>query len=202
MQNLETEWFVVLEYLQEPRVVLPGVLGANGDWGVQQGALVLQGILHRWVTRGRVTLKGQSNEICYSHFFHHLNLLGPLTNRLKHFRFWLRFRRVIQIFLILPGVSYPGEPISSGYHTRRVIWLFWFLIKGSVQQNVQPVFFIIQGCLGHWVMGQNIFYFGYDFSEFFEFFFKISPVSQSPQGIIPRGINCQFLNCLHRPLKG
>ena len=96
-------------------------------------------------------------------FCHHSNLPGPLTNRWKHFRFWLRFGRVIKIFLNLPGVSYPGESISPGYHTpasqsprgiipRRVNCLFWILIKGAVQRNFQPVF-LIWGCLGHCVMG-------------------------------------------------
>ena len=50
------------------------------------------------------TLKGQSNEIFdLQFFFHHLNHPGPLTNRLKYFRFWLGFRQIIQI--------------SSGYDT-------------------------------------------------------------------------------------
>ena len=31
-------------------------------------------------------------------FFHHSNLPGSLTNGLKYFRFWSRFRRVVQNF--------------------------------------------------------------------------------------------------------
>ena len=37
-------------------------------------------------------------------FSHNLNQPGPLTNGTKYFRFWLSFRRVIQIFMNLPGV--------------------------------------------------------------------------------------------------
>ena len=42
----------------------------------------------------------QLNQILYlpSVNIYHLNLPGPLTNWLTYFRFWLRFRRVIQIF--------------------------------------------------------------------------------------------------------
>ena len=93
---------------------------------------------------------------------------------------------------------------------QRVIWLFWILIKETVQQNVQPVFFIIQGCLGHWVMGKNIF----NFRRVIQIFLKYLPgVSYRGESVFPkyhtleshswpRGVNCQFLNCLHRPLKG
>ena len=49
-------------------------------------------------------LQGQSSEIFDHHFCHHSNLPGLLTNGLKYFRIWLRFRRVIQIFPNLPGV--------------------------------------------------------------------------------------------------
>ena len=59
-------------------------------------------------------LKKQSNEIFDLKFFHHLNQPGPLTNGLK---FWLSFRRVIRIFMNLPGVWYYAESISLGYHT-------------------------------------------------------------------------------------
>ena len=45
----------------------------------------------------KVVIKRQSNEIFDLHFFHYSNLSGPLTNGLKYFRFWLRFRGVIQI---------------------------------------------------------------------------------------------------------
>ena len=41
--------------------------------------------------------------------FHHSNLSGTLTNGLEYFRFWLRFRRVIQMLVLknwLPRVSY------------------------------------------------------------------------------------------------
>ena len=87
------------------------------------------------------TLKRTVQRDFWPPFFHHLNLPRPLINRLKHFRIWLRFRRVIQIFLkYLPGVSYRGESVFPKYHT---------LESHS------------------W----------------------------------PRGVNCQFLNCLHRPLK-
>ena len=51
-------------------------------------------------------------------------LPGPLTNGLNYFRFWLRFRRVIRIFLgiilcrvNLSAVSYCAESISPQYHT-------------------------------------------------------------------------------------
>ena len=43
------------------------------------------------------SLKGYSNKITSSLF--HSNLPGPLTNGFKYVRFWLRFRRAIQIFL-------------------------------------------------------------------------------------------------------
>ena len=62
-------------------------------------------------------LKGQSNEIFDLQFFYHLNQPGPLTNGLNYFRFWWSFRRVIQIFVNLPGVWYCAESISPGYHT-------------------------------------------------------------------------------------
>ena len=71
-------------------------------------------------------LKVQSHEIFYPHFFHHSNLPGSLTNGLKYFRFWLRFRRVIRIFrgiilcrVNLPAVSYCKESISPQYHTQQ-----------------------------------------------------------------------------------
>ena len=48
--------------------------------------------------------------------FRHSNLPGPLTNRLKYFRFWLRFRNYLN-FWNLPGVWYPSESISLGYRT-------------------------------------------------------------------------------------
>ena len=65
----------------------------------------------------KFTLKGQSNEILEPHFFHNSNQLGPLTNELKYFRFWFRFRRDIHIFKNFPGVCDLGESISPGYHT-------------------------------------------------------------------------------------
>ena len=42
-------------------------------------------------------LKWQSNEI-FDLFFHNSSLPGPLSNGLKYFWFWLRFRRVIRVF--------------------------------------------------------------------------------------------------------
>ena len=48
--------------------------------------------------------------------FRHSNLPGTLTNRLKYFRFWLRFRNYLN-FWNLPGVWYPSESISLGYRT-------------------------------------------------------------------------------------
>ena len=44
-------------------------------------------------------LKGQSNEILDPHFFHNSNQPGSLTNGLKYFRFWFRFRRDIRILV-------------------------------------------------------------------------------------------------------
>ena len=44
-----------------------------------------------------MVLKGQSNEILNLHFFHYSNLSGPLSDGLQYFKFWIRFRRVIQI---------------------------------------------------------------------------------------------------------
>ena len=44
--HLEAEGLVVLEQLQDPRDGLPDVLGAEGDGGVQQAALVLQSVLN------------------------------------------------------------------------------------------------------------------------------------------------------------
>ena len=93
----------------------------------------------------------------------------------------------------------------QGIIPRRVICRFWILIKGTVQRNFQPVFFIIRSCLDHWEMSKNIFDFGYDFAKLFNFFVKISPGYHTPAShsyTWPRGVNCQFLNCLHRPLKG
>ena len=48
----------------------------------------------------------QCNEIFDPIFFilQSSNLPSPLTNGLKYFRFWFRFRRVIRIFLNLQGV--------------------------------------------------------------------------------------------------
>ena len=45
------------------------------------------------------SLKGQSNEIFDLLFFHHFNQPGPLTNGLKYFRIWFRFRRDIRILI-------------------------------------------------------------------------------------------------------
>ena len=45
-------------------------------------------------------LKGQSNEIFDLLFFHHFNQPGPLTNGLKDFRIWFRFRRDIRILIV------------------------------------------------------------------------------------------------------
>ena len=64
-----------------------------------------------------LTLKGQSNDILDPHFFHNSNHPGPLTNELKYFRLWFRFRRDIHIFMNFPGICNPGESISPGYHT-------------------------------------------------------------------------------------
>ena len=52
-----------------------------------------------------VVLKGQSNEIFDLHYFHFSNPSGPLTNGLKCFRFWLKFRGAIAISrgMIPPG---------------------------------------------------------------------------------------------------
>ena len=45
-------------------------------------------------------LKGQSNEILDPNFFFIIRTsMGSLTNRLKYFRFWLRFRRDICILV-------------------------------------------------------------------------------------------------------
>ena len=62
----------------------------------------------------RILFKGIFQRDFRPNFFHHSNLPGPLTNRLKYFQFWFRFRQVNQIFRKnLPTVSY----FSSGYHT-------------------------------------------------------------------------------------
>ena len=61
--------------------------------------------------RSVAALKGQSNKI-----FDPL----PVTNGLKYFRFWLRFRELfkLEFFGISPGYHrYPGKSISLGYHT-------------------------------------------------------------------------------------
>ena len=62
--------------------------------------------------------------------YYHSNQSGPLTNRLKYFRFGLRIcelyefkfenltpRGMIPRRVSLHGVSYPGESVSLGYHT-------------------------------------------------------------------------------------
>ena len=122
----------------------------------------------------------------------------------------------VKTFSILVQISQNYSNFSEsprGIIPQRVIWLFWILIKETVQQNVQPVFFIIQGCLGHWVMGKNIFDFGYEFAQLFKFFLKspcgiipqrvsLPRVSYPGESLMTRGVNFQFLNCLHRPLKG
>ena len=60
----------------------------------------------------------QLNQILYlpSVNIYHLNLPGPLTNWLTYFRFWLRFRRVVQIFrgIILRLSQYPRSLILQG----------------------------------------------------------------------------------------
>ena len=99
-------------------------------------------------------LKGQSNEI-FEPPFHNSKLTGPLTNRLKYFRFWLK---VIQIFLFspqyyttdsqshlsiimprvnLPAVSYYAESISFSIILRGVMGLFstGILFKGTFQHD-------------------------------------------------------------------
>ena len=73
-------------------------------------------------------------------FFHHSNLPVPLTQSVAHagsrqaglnyFRFWVRFRRVMRIFLNHPGVSYCGEScdFSESYlkgHSSKIIDLFF-----------------------------------------------------------------------------
>ena len=50
-------------------------------------------------------------------FFHHSNQPGPLTNGLKYFRFWLRFRWDIRIFMNLRAVSYCAESVCPRYDT-------------------------------------------------------------------------------------
>ena len=148
------------------------------------------------------TLKRTVQRDFWPPFFHHLNLPRPLihTKQVKTFS---------NLVKISPSYSNFSE-FSRGIIPWRVIWLFRILIKGSVQQNVQPVFFIIQGCLGHWVMGKNIF----NFRRVIQIFLKYLPgVSYRGESVFPkyhtleshswpRGVNCQFLNCLHRPLKG
>ena len=63
-------------------------------------------------SRKTLFLKKQSKKIFNLHFFHHSNQPRPLTNGLNYFRFWLCFRRVIQILWI-----------SLGYHTLAAILL-------------------------------------------------------------------------------
>ena len=71
-------------------------------------------------------------------FFHHSNLPGSLTNGLKYFRFWSRFRRVVQIFQgiilrwgSLPAVWYRGESCDfSGSYLRE-----------TFQRDFRPPFF-------------------------------------------------------------
>ena len=54
-------------------------------------------------------------------FFHHSNLPRPLSNRLKYFRFQLRFRRVNRIFrTISPGYDIPASQSPRGLIPRGV----------------------------------------------------------------------------------
>ena len=48
-----------------------------------------------------ISLKRQSNEILDFQYFYHLILLyKQLTKELNYYRFWLRFSRVIQIYVL------------------------------------------------------------------------------------------------------
>ena len=69
-----------------------------------------------------IFVKGHSNEIFGLHFFHYSNLHGPLTNRLKYFKVWLRFRGVIKI-LGLNKMTRRREIDLLGYVTQGV--MFW-----------------------------------------------------------------------------
>ncbi len=48
--------------------------------------------------------------------------------------------------------------------------IFWFLFKGTVARDFEPlVFFMNQPHMGPWFMTQNIFCFHFEFAEIFEF---------------------------------
>ena len=121
-------------------------------------------------TRIFTTLKGQSNKIFDPHFFHHSNLPGPLTNRLKYFRFWFCFRRDIPIFLNFRWVSYPGESISPGYHTLGSHLTFLYPNQRDSPTKLLNCFLHNSRLPGPLSNCKNIFDFGYDFAELFEFF--------------------------------
>ena len=103
----------------------------------------------RWI------LKGQLNEIFYSHFFHYSDLPRPLTNGLKYFLFWLRFWRLFEFWGISlgmipqsssPGYHSPASQSPQGIILRRVVWLFsvfWFLftVKGHSNKIFDLQFF-------------------------------------------------------------
>ena len=70
-------------------------------------------------------IKGTVQQDFRTSFFHNSNLPGPLTNGLKYFRFWLRIRRVIQIFRNLrwdnlPEYHTPVSPSPRGFIPRGV----------------------------------------------------------------------------------
>ena len=63
--------------------------------------------IYKFVYVGSVTLKGQSNEIFDLQIFSSFEptwAIDQWPNGFKYFRFWLRFRRVIRIFMNLPEV--------------------------------------------------------------------------------------------------
>ena len=115
-------------------------------------------------------LKGQSNEIIDLQFYSSFEPTCATDQRLKYFRFWLRIRWVIQILspkIWLPGVSYPGESVSPGYHT----------LASQSPRGIIPLRVNLPGVSypGESIKNlPNHDSMGYD-----------TPVSQSPRGIIP-----------------
>ena len=136
-----------------------------------------------WIGIRNTALKGQSKEIFDPQFFHHSNWPGSLTNGLKCFQILFCFCRDIQIFTKLRAVSADTAQsqaqrsiILRGVKFRAVQYcaessdFSVSFLKGQSSKIFELFFFIIRVCLGHWVMGWNIFKFGFVFAEIFEFF--------------------------------
>ena len=112
--------------------------------------------------------------------------------------FWFCFWLDIQIYSKF-------RTVSNGM--RRVKWLSCILFKGTVKQDFFPVFFIIWVCLGHKVMGLNIFNFCQDFAELFDFF-RLTRRSIILRWVtlywvsILRGVKSYSFKCSLRSVKG